>query len=86
MYGKRDANYLQEAELNPDSFLYRTICNSGPVATFRLLVEPSYDIDSVTVNRLEPVDTCWNKDCTKTLNDGTAATKRRKIQPEFREI
>ncbi|MGI4816424.1 MAG: hypothetical protein ACRYE7_00290 [Janthinobacterium lividum] len=82
MYGKQEAKYLRQAEANPDSYLYRKICNSGPVATFRLLVEPSYDVDCVTVNRLEPEDSRWNKNCAEHQHDGSTAatrpTKRRR--------
>ncbi|CAI6350252.1 unnamed protein product [Macrosiphum euphorbiae] len=65
MYGRTDEYYIREASRNPNSYLYKKICTSGPVTTFRLLAEQSFDLGSVTVNKLEPADSVWTEKITK---------------------
>lgn len=71
MYGNRDNEYFREALNNTDSYLYKKICKSGPVVTFRLLVSENFDLRSgIAVHRVEPTNMHWS---TTGLNTPTIA-------------
>lgn len=60
MYGNRDNDYLREALNDRNSRLYRKLCESGPVLTFKLLVSPSLSIaGGVAVHKVEPKPYDW---------------------------
>lgn len=55
-----DSWYFRLAANNPNSYLNRRISESGPVVTFRMLVEPSFDLETVTVHRVRPTVSEWS--------------------------
>lgn len=62
MYGNRDNDYFREALNDTNSHLYKKICQSGPVVTFRLLTSSSLDLrGGLIVYRVEPSAYDWSK-------------------------
>lgn len=61
MYGNRDNDYFREALNNTDSYLYKKLCRSGPVLTFRLLTSSSLDLrGGIAIHRIEPTPYDWS--------------------------
>lgn len=61
MYGNRDNDYFREALNNTDSYLYKKLCRSGPVLTFRLLASNSLDLrGGIAIHRIEPTPYNWS--------------------------
>ena len=56
MYEEGDEQYLRDAVRNPNSYLYRRMCESGPAVTLRLLIGRGFDIETVAFHRLNPVE------------------------------
>lgn len=85
MYGNRDNEYFREALNDPNSHLYKKICQSGPVVTFRLLTSESFDLrGGLIVHRVEPIAYDWSK-LTKTNNGSLSFTSVVQQQQQIKD-
>lgn len=76
-----DEQYLLQAQRDKDSFLYKKLCRSGPVVSFRLLLERSFTVDNIILHKIEPTATIWETATGNSTNTtaNTLATRKRNL-------